>query len=58
MVILLPVFLYDTVKLSNRFAGPVIRLRRAMQAISQGNAVEKLQFRENDFWRGPGRGLQ
>ena len=52
MVILLPIFLYDTVKLSNRFAGPVVRLRRAMQGISQGKPVEKLQFRENDFWRG------
>ena len=52
MLILLPVFLYDTIKLSNRFAGPVVRLRREMQAITQGKPAEKLQFRDNDFWCG------
>ncbi len=52
MLILLPIFLYDTVKLSNRFAGPVVRLRRAMQDASQGKPIEKIQFREGDFWRG------
>ncbi len=52
ILILLPIFLYDTLKLSNRFAGPIIRLRRAMQAIGSGEPVQKLQFREDDFWRG------
>ena len=52
ILILLPIFLYDTLKLSNRFAGPIVRLRRAMQAIGSGEPVEKLQFREDDFWRG------
>lgn len=52
MLILLPVFLYDTVKLSNRFAGPVLRLRRAMTAVAEGKPAERLNFRDNDFWRG------
>ena len=52
MLVLLPVFLYDTVKLSNRFAGPVLRLRRVMQSINRGEPIEKLAFRDNDFWRG------
>jgi hypothetical protein len=52
MLMLLPVFLYDTVKLSNRFAGPVLRLRRAMTGIANGEPAERLNFRDNDFWRG------
>ena len=52
MLLLLPVFLYDTVKLSNRFAGPVLRLRRAMTAINNGQPPERLTFRDNDFWKG------
>jgi hypothetical protein len=52
MAITLPIFVYDTIKLSNRFAGPVLRLRRIMREIAEGGAVEKLSFRDHDFWRG------
>lgn len=52
LVVLLPIFIYDTIKLSNRFAGPVLRLRRAMTEIAEGRPAEKLVFRDNDFWRG------
>lgn len=50
-LLLLPVIAYDMVQMSNRFAGPVIRLRRALLRLAQGEAVEPLAFRENDFWR-------
>ena len=34
MVVLGPIFLRDLVKLSNRFTGPVVRLRRAMHELA------------------------
>jgi hypothetical protein len=50
LVFLLPVFIIDTIKLSNRFAGPVYSLRRAMRELVQGKTPRKLKFRKHDFW--------
>jgi hypothetical protein len=50
MIFLLPVFVLDTVKLSHRFAGPIINLRRAMREIAEGKPARKIQFRKSDFW--------
>jgi nitrogen fixation/metabolism regulation signal transduction histidine kinase len=49
-VFLLPVFVMDTIKLSNRFAGPVYSLRRAMREVVQGKPPRRLRFRKRDFW--------
>ena len=51
MVFLLPVFVMDSIKLSNRFAGPIFNLRRTMQRIAAGERPRKLQFRKHDFWQ-------
>ena len=51
MVFLLPVFVMDAIKLSNRFAGPIFSLRRAIRSVTQGQAPRKLKFRQDDFWR-------
>jgi len=51
MVFLLPVFLVDAIRLSNRFAGPIYSLRRAMRDIVQGKPARKLRFRRQDFWQ-------
>jgi hypothetical protein len=51
ILLLLPAFAYDAIKLSHRFAGPVLRLRKAFQTLLRGEAVEKLTFREGDFWK-------
>jgi len=48
---LLPAFLFDTLKLTNRFAGPALRLRAALSDASQGLPVRPLQFRHDDFWQ-------
>ncbi|MGI9474253.1 MAG: hypothetical protein ACR2NZ_22115 [Rubripirellula sp.] len=48
---LIPAFVWDTLKLTNRFAGPILRLRGALLDASQGRAVAPLRFRENDFWQ-------
>ncbi len=49
-VIILPLLVIDVVRLSNRFAGPLVRLRRGMRAVARGDAVEPLHFRERVFW--------
>jgi hypothetical protein len=48
---LLPVFVLDAVKLSNRFTGPILRLRRTLASLAEGQPVKPLEFRSNDFWR-------
>jgi hypothetical protein len=48
---LIPAFVWDTLKLTNRFAGPILRLRNALADASAGRAVSPLHFRNNDFWQ-------
>jgi hypothetical protein len=50
-VLLIPVFLRDTLRLSNRFAGPMFRLRHAIENLKNGNENSPLVFRKNDFWQ-------
>ncbi len=49
-LLLLPLVIMDIVRLSNRFAGPLLRLRRAMRALARGEHVEPIHFRQGDFW--------
>lgn len=49
-IIVLPFILLDCVRITNKFAGPVNRLRQAMAELAAGRQVEPLKFRENDFW--------
>lgn len=48
---ILPVFVYDAVKLSNRFTGPVFRLRQTLTSLANGQPAAPLEFRSNDFWQ-------
>lgn len=50
-VALIPAFVWDTLKLSHRFAGPILRLKSALTDIKQGRSVAPLKFRDNDFWQ-------
>ncbi len=50
-LILLPLVIADVVRQSNRFTGPMVRLRRSMHDLARGRRVEAITFRENDFWR-------
>jgi methyl-accepting chemotaxis protein len=47
---LLPWFVRDTLQISNRFAGPITRLRRSMRDLAAGEETEAIQFRDGDFW--------
>ncbi len=48
---LAPIFLRDLCKLTNRFAGPMVRLRQGMHDLAEGRQVAPIDFRENDFWK-------
>jgi hypothetical protein len=50
-VLLLPVALCDLLRVSNRFVGPVVRLRRQMDAAARGEHVEPVRFRDGDVWQ-------
>ena len=49
--VLLPVVIADVIRISNRFVGPLLRLRRSMRALARGEHVAPIEFRNNDFWR-------
>ena len=51
MLAVMPTFIYDTMKLSHRFAGPVLRLKESLKRLADDGQVSNLKFRENDFWR-------
>ena len=46
-----PLVVIDCVRLSNRFAGPLHRLRRDMRRLAAGEIVEPIHFRDDDLWR-------
>lgn len=47
---LIPGFIWDTLQLTHRFAGPILRLRSALADAAKGREVEPLHFRDSDFW--------
>ncbi|WP_425396251.1 HAMP domain-containing protein [Aeoliella sp.] len=48
---LIPLFVYDSIRLSHRFAGPVFRLRQVIHSLASGSNPERIEFRDNDFWK-------
>jgi hypothetical protein len=48
---ILPLVIYDIMRVSHRFAGPMLRFRRAMRDLGNGDHVRPLQFRDGDFWQ-------
>ncbi|MCD0463662.1 hypothetical protein [Roseiconus lacunae] len=51
MFVLMPVYIWDVVKLSHRFAGPMLRLRAIMSELADGGSATQLRFRPGDFWQ-------
>lgn len=49
--LLLPVVLYDLVRFTHRFAGPMVRLRECMRRSAAGESVGALRFRDEDYWQ-------
>ncbi len=50
LAILAPVIAYDILRITNRFTGPVFRLRREMTRLAEGQDVPPMVFREGDSW--------
>lgn len=50
LLCIFPAFLLDTVRFSNRFVGPVGRLRRYLRQLGEDKNTERLSFRGGDFW--------
>ena len=50
LLLFLIVVVWFAVFASHRFAGPVLRLRRSMRQLAQGEHVEPIKFRKGDFW--------
>jgi hypothetical protein len=51
VVLLLPVFIFDSIKLSHRFVGPIYRLRQTIRKIVEGDTPPPLKFRDFDYWQ-------
>jgi hypothetical protein len=49
-VLLLPVILFDALRFSNKFAGPMHRLRREVKRLADGDSYAPIDFRKGDFW--------
>jgi hypothetical protein len=47
---MLPIIVMDTIRLSNRFAGPMLRFRRKLRELADGESIEPLKFRDHDYW--------
>jgi hypothetical protein len=50
-IFLLPLGILDTIRFSNRFVGPLVRLRRSMRQLASGEAVAPIKFRRSDYWQ-------
>lgn len=50
LLFLLPVYVMNSLKLSNRFAGPIHRFRRELRSLAQGRPYQELKFRDSDYW--------
>ena len=51
LLCMLPMFIRDTLTLSNRIAGPIHNLRRTCRQLADGEAdVPPLKFRKGDMW--------
>lgn len=50
-IAIFPAFMLDTVRFSNRFVGPIARLRRHLNELGQDGETQDIKFRDNDFWQ-------
>lgn len=50
LLCMVPVFVKDTISLTHRMAGPIVRLRGHIRALSEGSEAGPLKFRDGDFF--------
>ena len=49
-VLLLPLVMVDCLRTSNRFVGPLQRIRKALRDVAAEKDVPYIAFRKGDFW--------
>ena len=49
-VMIIPFAIYDMLKVSNRVVGPIIRMRNEMARFVNGEEVDLVVLRQDDFW--------
>jgi len=49
--LVLPLLLIDCLVFSNRVAGPIYRLRKAMRQLADSGSAPRMQFRSADLWQ-------
>ena len=47
-----PIVIYDMVRMSHRYAGPVAALHREMQSLVRGESDSPMRLRSDDRWKG------
>ncbi len=50
-ILCLPLVIFDVIRLSNLFVGPIYRLRQHLAALIEEPACVALKFREDDHWQ-------
>lgn len=51
LLAMLPIFVWDTIKLTNRIVGPMVRVRATLREVNSGQkSTAPLKFRDGDFW--------
>jgi signal transduction histidine kinase len=48
-LILTPVLVWDSIKMSHRFVGPIVRMKAVIRGISEGK-YQTIKLRESDYW--------
>jgi hypothetical protein len=48
--VLFPIVMFHAIRFSNRFAGPMVRVRDTLKQLARRDTPPRLVFRKNDFW--------
>jgi len=51
LLAMMPIFVWDTVTLSHRFAGPMYRFRKTLQELAACGEAPTVKLRDGDFWQ-------
>lgn len=49
--VMTPLMVLDLLRCTNRFAVPMVRTRRFLRSLANGESVDPIRFRQNDYWR-------
>lgn len=57
LMFFLPFAMNDAIKFSNRFTGPVFRLRSELRNFEAGQCLKPIKFRQGDYWHDLAEGI-